>query len=272
MAQRTFKCAAIQMNSSADVGENLERCQTLVATASQRKAQLVVLPETFAMIGSRDETQQQIAEELDSGPIQEALSQMARDFKVWIVAGTIPIKEPDHKVFATSILLNPQGERCAVYQKIHLFDVDLPDGTSYRESATFSAGKQPIIADTPFAKIGMAVCYDLRFPELFRLLGEGGADIMVLPSAFTAFTGEAHWETLLRARAIENQVWMVGAGQYGMHANHKKTYGHSMIVDPWGTVIERAGGSQDAVSIATIDLDQTQQVRARFPCLKHQVL
>lgn len=272
-----FKCAVIQMNSVAEVQSNLDRSRTLITSATEQGAQLIVLPETFACIGASDAKQLDVAEKIGHGRIQDFISELAQQFGVWIIAGSIPTvpadAHSDNKVLATSILFDNNGKQQAVYHKIHLFDVELPNGAdSYHESRMFTAGNKPVVVETPFAKIGMAICYDLRFPELFRLMSERGAEIVSLPSAFTAVTGAAHWEVLMRARAIENQTWLLGAGQNGTHANSKKTYGHSMIVDPWGTITQRLESQNEAVAVATIDLGEQTYLRNSFPCLNHRVV
>ncbi len=272
-----FKCAVIQMNSGEDVQSNLNRGKTLITSAAEQGAQLVVLPETFACMGSSDDKQLGIAEQAGGGRIQDFIAQVAQQLGVWIVAGTIPTTpsdmRSDNKVSAASILFDDNGAQRAAYHKIHLFDVELPNGAaSYHESKIFAAGHRPVVAETPFAKLGMAVCYDLRFPELFRLMSEQGAEVVSLPSAFTALTGAAHWRVLLRARAIENQTWLLGAGQNGTHANGKKTYGHSMAVDPWGTVIQQLEDQNEAVAVVTIDLTEQARLRNSFPCLSHRVI
>ena len=270
-----FKCAVIQMNSGNDIRSNLEHSKTLIESAVEQGAQLAVLPETFSCIDAMHKKQVDIAEKMGSGHIQDFISHTARQLGVWIIAGTIPTVPPDHndRAHATSILFDDHGEQRAVYHKIHLFDVEIPgNDDSYHESNVFVAGTEPVVVDTPFAKIGLAVCYDLRFPELFRLMSKQGAEIVSLPAAFTAVTGAAHWEVLLRARAIENQVWLLGAGQNGVHANGKKTYGHSMIVDSWGTVTQRLENQDEAVAVSTVDLKEQARLRRSFPCLEHRTI
>ena len=267
-----FKCAAIQMNSSADITDNLARCAQLIKQAAAQQAKLIVLPETFAFMGKSLKEQIAIAETLGRGPIQDFLAQQAHQHQVWLVGGTVPIKnQRAQQVYATCLLLNARGERVAAYNKIHLFDVDLPDqNESYRESNVFQSGHDVVCADTPLGCIGLSVCYDLRFPELFRMLIAKNAEIIVLPSAFTKHTGEAHWRLLLRARAVENQAWVIGANQAGVHANGRSTYGHSAIVEPWGKVVAEAQSDAEQVIVAEINRDKQAELRTRFPCIEHR--
>lgn len=265
-------CAAIQMTSSADLRDNLKRAAGLVGEAAARGASLIVLPEMFAFIGKRQRDQLGVREAAGGGPVRDFLSEQAARHGVWLVGGTLPVESPDRdRAWALSPLMDASGAAVAAYRKIHLFDVDLPeDGQSYRESGTFKPGADAVVADTPFGRVGLAVCYDLRFPEMFRLLSEMGADLVAVPSAFTAATGAAHWEPLVRARAIENQVCVIAANQTGRHANGKSTYGHSCIVDCWGVV--RAGVSGgEGVAVAEVDFNRQRQLRRSFPCLEHRV-
>lgn len=270
---RPFKCAVVQMNTGDDLDANLARSEALVTAAAEEQARLVVLPETFAFIGASSEEYLQVAEQPGGGRTQDFVAQLARRLGVWIVAGTIPLAtQRADRVAAACILFDDNGEQRAVYHKIHLFDVDLPDDSGhYCESEIFAAGDKTVVVETPFARLGLAVCYDLRFPELFQRLISAGAEVITLPSAFTVPTGKAHWEILLRARAVENQAWFLGAGQSGTHANGNRTYGHSMIVDPWGGVERQTGGGNEAVLSATIDLAKQAQIRSSFR-LRHRLL
>lgn len=267
-----FKCAALQMNSSADLSDNLRRCADLIEQAVNQGARLLVLPETFAFMGKSIKAQSDIAEQPGKGKIQDFLAEQAALHQVYLVGGTVPILiEEEARVYATCSLYNDQGECIADYRKIHLFDVDLPEkNESYRESSVFKSGGEAVVAHTPLGCIGLAVCYDLRFPELFRLLVTEGAEIIAFPSAFTKHTGEAHWQLLLRARAVENQVWVIGANQVGIHANGRSTYGHSAIVEPWGRVVAAAVSDSEQAIIAEIDRAQQVQLRQSFPCLAHR--
>lgn len=265
--------AAIQMAAGPQVQANLMEAARLINEAASRGAGMVVLPETFAIMGADEAERVAIAETEGDGSIQTFLSQQARKYGIWLVAGTIPLRstEPE-RVYAASLLFNDKGEIVARYNKIHLFDVILSENEEvYTESDTTIPGEQVVVVDTPFGKIGMSVCYDLRFPELFRALSARGAQILVIPSAFTEVTGKAHWEVLLRARAIENLCYVVAPGQGGYHVNGRTTYGHSMIVDYWGRVrdtLDKGAG----VVMAEIDLEALEQTRKTFPVLSHRRL
>jgi len=265
------KCAAIQMSSSPNISSNLMAADNLIAEAAKAGAKLVALPENFALMGDH-ESDKIKAKEIDgTGPIQNFLAAVAKKYSVWIVGGTIPIAGTDtNKVRAACLVYNNDGERVARYDKVHLFDVNVP-GTNevYRESDSIEPGTEPLVIDTPFGKIGLAVCYDLRFPEMFRKMARQGMDILVVPSAFTAETGAAHWEILLRARAVENLCYVLAPNQGGFHLNGRKTFGHSMIIDPWGVVLDcyKTGGG--FVS-AEIDRDRLEKVRGSFPALNHR--
>lgn len=267
------KCAAIQMASSPNVSFNLMEAEKLIAEAAKRGAKLVALPENFALMGDHELDKLKIKESDGSGPLQTFLSGVAKKYAVWVVGGTIPLTGDDeNKVRAACLVYNEHGERVARYDKMHLFDVNVP-GTAelYRESDSIEPGKETVVLDSPFGKIGLAVCYDLRFPEMFRNMLMMGMEILVIPSAFTAETGAAHWEVLLRARAIENLCYVIAPNQGGFHLNGRKTFGHSMIVDPWGVVLDcyKTGGG--FVS-ADIDGERLEKVRAAFPALNHRLL
>ena len=264
--------AAIQFAAGTDVKANLETVATLVAKAADRGAGLIVLPENLALMGRNEADKLQIAEADGDGPIQDFLADLALAKAVWLVGGTIPIQSPSGKVYASSLVFDDSGACVGRYDKIHLFDVDVPGSAEqYRESATIDAGDAPLAIDTPFGKLGVTVCYDLRFPELYRHLADAGVEILAVPSAFTAKTGAAHWEVLLRARAVENLAYVVAAGQGGMHENGRETYGNSMVVDPWGTVVARLG-TEPGVAIGEIDLERQRHYREVFPVLAHRKL
>ncbi len=265
------KCAAIQMASSPNVSANLLEADKLIAEAAKAGAKLVALPENFALMGDHELDKIKIKEQYGVGPIQEFLANVAKKYGVWVIGGTIPIAgNADNKVRAACVVYNDQGERVARYDKMHLFDVNVP-GTNevYRESDSIEQGEQPLVIDTPFGRLGIAVCYDLRFPEFFRKLSEQGVEILVIPSAFTAETGAAHWELLLRARAVENLCYVIAPNQGGFHLNGRRTFGHSMIIDPWGVIMDcyKTGGG--FVS-AEIDLERLEKVRTSFPALSHR--
>jgi len=263
--------AALQMAAGPNVPANLLEAGRLIKEAAARGAGMVVLPETFAMMGVADADKVKVAETFGEGPIQAFLSQQARKYGVWIIGGTIPLRSDDPaRSYAASLMYDAKGNVVARYDKIHLFDVMLSENQEvYTESDTTVPGNVPVVVDTPFGKVGMSVCYDLRFPELYRRLSEQGAQILVVPAAFTELTGKAHWEVLLRARAIENLCYVVAPGQGGYHVSGRTTYGHSMIVDYWGRVrgVREKGAG---VVLADIDLDALQQTRKTFPVLSHR--
>lgn len=265
--------AAIQMASGPNVKANLEEVEKLINTAVQQEADLVVLPENFAIMGLSEVDKVAVAEIPGEGMIQTFLSQQASKHGVWIVGGTIPIESgTTGKVYSASLLYDNHGEMVARYDKIHLFDVVLEDSNeSYNESATIESGDDVVVVDTPFGKLGMAVCYDLRFPELFRAMADVGMEICVLPSAFTSYTGRAHWESLLRARAIENLCYLIAPDQGGYHKNGRETYGDSMIIDPWGVVLNRLPHGTGVV-VSDIDLEKLRTTRKNFPALQHKRL
>ena len=265
--------AAIQMASGPNVQANLSEAERLIGEAVKGGAGLVVLPENFALMGMSEGDQLKIREDDGNGPIQEFLSAQARLHGIWVVGGTLPVRDPEsEKVSAACMLFNDQGERVARYDKIHLFDVKLEEsGESYNESATFRHGENIVVADTPFGKLGLAVCYDLRFPELFRGMLDRGVEIVALPSAFTAITGKAHWESLIRARAIENLIYVVAAAQGGYHVSGRETHGDSMIVDPWGAVLQRLPRGAGVV-LGKIDLERLHNTRRSFPTIAHRRL
>ena len=265
------KCAAIQMASSPTISVNLQEAEKLIAEAVTAGAKLVALPENFALMGNH-ETDKLKAKEVDgSGPIQDFLATVAKKYGVWVVGGTIPMAtDVSNKVRAACLIYNDQGERVGRYDKVHLFDVNVP-GTQevYRESDSIEPGTEPQVFDTPFGRLGVAVCYDLRFPEFFRKMSVQGVDILVVPSAFTAETGAAHWEVLLRARAVENLCYVIAPNQGGLHINGRKTFGHSMIIDPWGIVLDCYKTGSGYV-MAEIDPERLEKVRGAFPVLNHR--
>lgn len=270
----TLVAAAIQLNSDGNVERNLVTSAELIKQAAEQGAQLVVLPENFAIFGQTDHDKLAVKETIGHGPIQLFLGDQAKQHHLWIVGGTIPIAvEHSEKVQAACCVYNPMGECVAVYNKIHLFDVELTDvGERYRESDTLLAGNEVVIAPSPFGAMGLSICYDLRFPELYRTMTQQNAHIFVIPAAFTDTTGAAHWEVLLRARAIENQCFVIAANQTGPLESGRSAYGHSMIIDPWGTVIARTDETPNHVVLAELNLDQQSHLRGTFPCLSHRTL
>lgn len=267
------KAAAIQMASGPNVKANLAEAEKLINIAVQQEAKLIVLPENFAIMGMTEMDKVTVAEALGDGPMQTFLSEQAAKNSVWLVGGTIPIVsgEPD-KVYASCQLYNDKGECVTHYNKIHLFDVTLEANKErYHESETTASGDEVVVVDTPFGRLGLAVCYDLRFPELFRAMADVGMDICALPSAFTALTGKAHWESLLRARAIENLSFVIAAAQGGYHVNGRETHGDSMIIDPWGMILNRLPHGTGVV-VSELDSEMLERTRASFPSLEHKRL
>jgi predicted amidohydrolase len=271
------RVAAIQLTSTPDVAANLRVAGDLLARAAHDGAQIAALPENFSWMGrdsGPDQDDRRAIVECDGrGPIQDFIATAAERHKMWIIGGTIPLESGrDQRAGAASVVYDESGKRVARYDKIHLFDVDVPDKDErYRESANVSPGKSPVVLDTPAGKLGLAVCYDVRFPELFRRLSAAGAEWFCLPSAFTAPTGRAHWETLLRARAIENLCYMVAPAQSGFHVNGRETYGDTMIVDFWGRVLKRLPRGAGVV-VADFALHEQADARQRFPALSHRVM
>ncbi len=260
-----FKIAAIQMCSSSEVASNLKAAALWIKKAAQQKAQLLVLPEMFACLGSDKFA---VREPFGQGPIQTFLSTQAKTNKVWIVGGTIPIVSND-KSKAACLVFDDRGNLRAHYDKIHLFDVTLSATESYRESETTESGDRVVVFDTPFARIGLAVCYDLRFPELFRCLWSRGAELIIVPAAFTVKTGKAHWKLLARARAVENFCYFVGACQAGIHSNGRETFGHSLIVEPWGRVIAEKKQNTAGIIYAYFDRQAITSARTAIPIQDH---
>lgn len=265
--------AVVQMAAGPNVNANLLEAERLLSKAAAAGAKLVVLPENFYLMGQREQDKLALREVQGQGPLQEFLSRQAARHRVWIVGGTLPLAGQDpQRVRAASLLFDDHGQLVARYDKIHLFDVDVPEtGERYRESETIEPGENSLVIDTPFGRLGMVVCYDLRFPELFRAMLDQGADLVSVPSAFTAATGKAHWEVLLRARAIENLCYVLASAQGGYHSNGRETYGDSMIVDPWGRVLDRLPRGSGVV-MATLDRHRQEQIRRNFPVLTHRSL
>jgi nitrilase len=267
-----MKVAAVQMTSGPDVRANLDQARALLEEVAARGAGLAVLPENFAFMGLKDADKRGVAESDGRGPIQDFLASTALKLHMTIVGGTVPLRGgEDGRVAAASLVYGPDGQRTGRYDKIHLFDVDIPGrAETYRESAHVAPGSSAALVDTPAGRVGLSVCYDVRFPELFRSLSAAGAQILTIPSAFTGPTGRAHWETLLRARAIENLCYVIAPAQSGFHPSGRETYGDSMIIDYWGRVLQRLPRGRGSV-VADIDLDAQAEVRTNFPALQHRV-
>ena len=259
------------MASGSNIQGNLTEAGRLINEAAENGAQLVVLPENFSHMGKKDSDNLKIAETIGHGPIQTFLAEQAAKHKIWLVGGTIPIKtETDERVYSSCLVYASDGKQVARYNKHHLFDVQLTDTNErYLESETFKPGDSLVWFDSPLGRVGLAICYDLRFPELFRSLMLDQVEIFVLPSAFTATTGAAHWESLIRSRAIENLSYVVAANQGGYHVSGRETYGDSMIVDPWGRILKRLERGPGVV-MAEIDINRMRVLRSTFPALSHR--
>ncbi len=263
------KIAGIQMASGPNVSANLSEAERLIKIASEQGAKLIVLPEYFAIMGIKDTDKVKVGEKEGSGPIQQFLSSTAKKTDVWIVAGSIPLQsETKDKVYNACMVYDNTGELVARYNKIHLFGLNLGN-EKYHEESTIVPGSQVVTVDSPFGKIGLSICYDLRFPELYRAMGE--VDLILIPAALTETTGKAHWETLIRARAIENLCYVLAPAQGGYHASGRETHGDSMIVDPWGVVLDRLPRGSGVV-IASMNLDYQASLRKSLPALKHRTI
>lgn len=268
-----MKVAALQMTTGPDVDANLSEASSLLEEAARLGARIGALPENFAFMGLEDADKRRVAEGEGDGPIQSFLASTARRLGLWIVGGTVPLRgASDGRVAAACLVYDADGKRVARYDKIHLFDVDIPGKSEqYRESTHVAAGSRPTTVDTPAGRLGLTVCYDVRFPELYRTLAEQGARWFTVVSAFTGPTGRAHWETLLRARAIENLSYVVAPAQSGIHPNGRETYGDSLIVDYWGRVVARLPRGRGCV-VAELEPERQDQARASFPALAHRRL
>jgi deaminated glutathione amidase len=273
-----LRVAAVQMCSTEEVSENLKVAGDLVAAAAGAGAQLVGLPENFAYLGSSKDHKLALAEPVDGdgagdGPILNAMRQVARKTGVWLLLGGFPEKVPGFpdRIGNTSVLLDPEGAVRARYRKMHLFDVEIPGGHRFCESDTVVPGEGPVVAETPWGGLGLTICYDLRFPELYRTLAKNGARLLAVPAAFTRETGKDHWHVLLRARAIENQAFLFAPAQWGFHGGKRASYGHALVVDPWGVVLAECG-ERDGYALAPIDFAYQDKVRTTLPALTHRKL
>lgn len=267
-----MQVSLLQCQSSRDVAQNLVFIEQQLAQLPRQadELQLVVLPECALLFGGHESQQLQYAGDEDNSELKQQLAKLAAQFKVFLIAGTIPMRANDGRVFSRSYFFNDKGETLGSYDKLHLFDVDVADGTkTYRESDTFHPGNRITVIDTPFGKVGLSICYDIRFADLYRAMRLAGAEIIAVPSAFTKVTGEAHWQVLLQARAIETQCFILGAGQWGQHnQGSRETWGHSMIVDPWGRVVAQKAQGTGWVQ-ATIDLQEQKNIRQQMPVVGH---
>ncbi len=271
MTEQKNNVAAIQMASSPNVSANLLEAEKRIAEAADAGARLIVLPENFAFMGKKDQEQCNLREPAGDGPLQDFLRQTAEHHRVWLVGGTIPLyARDDTKIRAACLIYNDRGEQVARYDKIHLFDVHLIETDEhYIESETVEPGEETVVIDSPFGRLGVAICYDLRFPELFRKMQDQDVEVIVIPAAFTALTGKAHWETLVRARAIENLSYVVAAAQGGYHISGRETHGHSMIVNPWGSILDQLPRGTGFVT-GELDLTLQENTRRAFPSLFHR--
>lgn len=270
-----MRVAALQMNSGPDVEQNLQTVERLLKQAVNNNVQLAVLPENFSLMPRNDADRLGAAEAPGHGTVQDFVREQALQRKLWIVAGTIPMVSDDQtRVRAASLVYDSRGRQVARYDKIHLFDVVVSDDESYRESDYIEPGPVQgnlIAVETPVGRLGLTVCYDVRFPELYRALSRDGVGIFTVPSAFTATTGKAHWQLLLRARAVENLAYVVAAAQFGTHANGRCTFGHSMVIDPWGAVVDEIP-DREGMAVAEIDMERLTKLRKGFPSLNHRRL
>ncbi|OEF22913.1 carbon-nitrogen hydrolase family protein [Aliivibrio logei] len=262
------KVGIIQMNSGADPEANMKQLKLNLKGLHQQGAKLALTPENTLVFGQKEDYEKH-AEPLGKGPLQEKLAKLAKHYHLWLIIGSFPIRNADGSLSSTCLVFNHDGDLVEHYHKLHMFDVDVEDGhQSYRESDTFTAGSKIKVVDTPIGKIGLSICYDVRFPQLYSELRQQGAEILIVPAAFTKVTGYAHWDILLRSRAIENQCWLLAAGQWGSHGSGRETWGHSMVVDPWGNkvVTQREG---TGVIAAEIDKNQTTAIRKKMPVAQH---
>ncbi len=267
---RSYLAAAIQMTSVPDLKKNLAEAEELIDLAVRQGAELVGLPENFSFLGEEQDKMAQaqaIAQESE-----KFIKTMAQRFQVTILGGGFPVPVGNGKVYNTAVLVDATGEELARYEKVHLFDVDVPDGNTYQESVTVLAGLRmpPVYPSKDLGNLGLSVCYDVRFPELYRHLSQMGAEVLFIPAAFTAYTGKDHWQVLLQARAIENTSYVLAPAQTGRHYAMRHTHGHAMIIDPWGTVLADAG-DKPGVAIAAIEPSRLEQVRRQMPSLQHRV-
>jgi predicted amidohydrolase len=270
-----LRIGAIQMRSTDDLKANLASCAELTARAADKGAQLVALPECFSFLGRGEGDKLAIAETFsEGGPIMTTLRELAIKHHVYMIGGGTPeiVAGDTKRTYNTALVVNPGGHLISRYRKIHLFDVDIPGGATLRESDATAAGDEAVVVDIGGAPVGLSICYDVRFPELYRrLVKDKGAEILMVPAAFTAHTGAAHWHLLLRARAIEDQAWVVAPAQWGRHNDKRESYGHTLVVDPWGTLVDELD-TGDGVVVTTLHGESVRHRRAQMPCLDHAVL
>ncbi len=269
MTSKTFRAGLVQMCTGRTIENNLREATALIREAANGGAHYIQTPEVTTQM-ERDRVKQMV-ETLpeDGNPAIAHFRSLARELKVWLHIGSMAVAVGDNQLANRAILISPHGAVAARYDKIHMFDVQLPNGESYRESKVFRPGTEAVLADLPWGKLGITICYDLRFPALYRTLAQAGADLLAIPSAFTKPTGQAHWHTLMRARAIETGCYVIAAAQAGKHENGRETYGHSLVVAPWGDIIAEAGGLETGVIFADIDLNKVAEARSQVPSLQH---
>ena len=267
---KSYLAAALQMTSMPDLEKNLAQAEDLIDLAVRRGAELVTLPENFSFLGAEAEKQARAQEICNAS--EQFLKKMAQRYQITLLGGGYPVPSQDGKFYNTALLVDSDGSELARYEKVHLFDVNLPDGNTYRESSTVVSGQHlPAVHPSKnLGNLGLSVCYDVRFPELYRHLANKGAEVLIVPAAFTAFTGKDHWQVLLQARAIENTCYVIAPAQTGRHYERRKSHGHAMIIDPWGVVLSDAG-VDSGMAIASIDPSRLTQVRQQMPSLQHRV-
>jgi deaminated glutathione amidase len=269
MTDKKFRAGLVQMCTGRTIENNLRDATVLIREAAVGGAQYIQTPEVTTQM-ERDRSKQMVETRAEDGnPAIAHFRSLARELKVWLHIGSMAVAVGDGQLANRALLINPQGVLAARYDKIHMFDVQLPGGENYRESKVFRPGTEAVTADLPWGKLGITICYDLRFPALYRTLAQAGAEILAIPSAFTKPTGQAHWHTLMRARAIETGCYVIAAAQAGKHENGRETYGHSLVVAPWGDIIAEAGGLETGVIFADIDLAKVAEARAQVPSLQH---
>lgn len=267
---KSYLAAAVQMNSQPNLAQNLAQAEDLIDLAVKRGAELVCLPENFSFLGEEADKLAHAAQIAQQS--EKFLKTMAQRYQITLLGGGFPVPTESGQVYNTALLIGPAGEELVRYEKVHLFDVNLPDGNTYKESQTVLAGLNlpPIYPSKDFGNLGLSVCYDVRFPELYRHLSQMGAEVLTVPAAFTAYTGKDHWQVLLQARAIENTCYMIAPAQTGKHYGIRQSHGHAMIIDPWGIILADAG-DKPGVAIAAIEPARLEQVRRQMPSLQHRV-
>lgn len=264
----TIRVGCVQLNGGQDMAANLARAEALVREAHGKGARFIATPENTPLMEHRNEMSRALAEPTTSHPAVRRFAALARELGVYLLLGSHAARAQGGRLHNRSVLFDDHGAIVATYDKVHMFDVELSDGATYKESASFEPGTEAVLADAPFGRLGLTICYDVRFAYLYRLLAQAGAEILTVPAAFTQVTGEAHWHVLLRARAIETGSFVVAPAQCGSHSGNRRTFGHSLIIDPWGRVLAD-GGTAEGVIVADVDLAKVNEARTRIPALKH---